>query len=121
MKTRLPAFLALAVLAPVASAEHFTFKVPYSISGLPDDINKMRIGCVALDQSMKEVGAGEQDVTIPVGGDTGNRIVVIRFNAHPGKRPETAVSYRCQMWEPFAKFFTQKEGTRLRVEGPIRR
>ncbi len=31
-------------------AEHCTFKVPYSVSGLPHDINKLAIGCVTLDQ-----------------------------------------------------------------------
>ncbi len=121
MKPRWSVVLVLAFLAPAAWAEHFAFKVPYMISGLPDDIHKMRIGCQVFDRSMEEVGAGEQDVAIPAGGDTGSRFAVIKFDAHPGQRPETAVSWRCQMYEPFGKFFVQKEGTRIKVEGPIKR
>lgn len=118
-----PLLLALTAMAVpgLAAAQHFTFKVPYTTRALPDDITKMRIACLVLDQAGSEVGGGEQDVSIPVGGDTGNRFVMIKFNAKPGKRPEQAVSYRCQMYEAWGKFFVQNEGSRLRVEGRIAR
>jgi hypothetical protein len=107
------------------SAEDFTFDVPYNISGLPSAIKTMRITCVALDAGGATVGIGDKDVSIPVGGDSGNRSVRIAFNAQAGKQARQATRYRCTLYEPNAVFIAQSADPANRsilvVEGAIRR
>jgi hypothetical protein len=115
--------LLLLTFAAAATAEDFTFTVPYSAKGVPADIKTLRVTCAALDAGGGTVGVGDHDFKIPAGGDTMSLRATIKFNAQAGKQASAATRYKCSLYEPFGKLIAQKAGdpSRLEVEGPIKR
>jgi hypothetical protein len=117
------ALAALASFGAQAAGEHFTLTVPYATYAVPQDIRSMRITCAVTGSggASDVIALADHDFTIPVGGDTGSRTAVLRFNAKPGKDPAKAVRYKCNLYEPFGKFIAQdsRNPSTLEVSGPI--
>jgi hypothetical protein len=103
--------------------EDFTFNIPYSAHSLPPEVQIMRITCRVYDAKGEVIATGDKDIAIPWGGHTGDRTVQLKFNAHPGKKADSAVRYVCSLWDPLGKSITldPAETSKLVAIGEIKR
>ena len=104
-------------------AEDFTFNIPYSMHALPSEVQTMRITCRVYDAKDEVIAVGDKDIAIPSGGDTGDRTVQLKFNAHPGRNAESAVRYVCSLWDPLGRSIPldPAEPSKLVATGLIKR
>ncbi|MSQ58679.1 MAG: hypothetical protein EXR36_03295 [Betaproteobacteria bacterium] len=90
MRMALP--LLFALLGANASAEDFSFTVPFDATNLPPEIRFMRVAC-SVWQGGTPIGSGQYRVAVAGGVARGEAIVT--FNATKGQDPKRATRWTC--------------------------
>ena len=136
--------LVLALAFPhMVWAEDFTISVPVKFSNIHEDVDKIKVLCVAksiLENGFPTIlGNGSVEEDVPENGNL-KQTITVKFNASTGKNPADAKSYECSLFvvkatsesnfrpsnygnctNPKADWFCAKAGTTLKVNssGPI--
>jgi hypothetical protein len=95
----LVATLLVSCFAQAIRAEDFNITVPVNISRVPPNVTTFGVRCFAVVMPAgaaaptEQIGFGAADQTLSGGAFSGN--LVVRFNASPGKTPNSATHYKC--------------------------